>query len=60
MQKQPKEIVHHILTIGPEYRNHRGGIGAVLEIYSRYFEVFNFISSYKEGNWLIKSIEYFI
>ena len=32
-----------ILYIGPDYRNHRGGIGAVLSIYSKNIEPFNFI-----------------
>ena len=28
----PLNISNSILTIGPDYRNHRGGIGAVLEV----------------------------
>jgi glycosyltransferase involved in cell wall biosynthesis len=38
-----------ILYIGPDHRNHRGGIGAVLDIYSRSIDPFNFIPtlSYK-------------
>ena len=32
-----------ILYIGPHYKNHRGGIGAVLSIYSKNIEPFNFI-----------------
>jgi len=50
MNKLPKEISQHILTIGPDYRNHRGGIGAVIEIYSKYFEKFKFLPSYKVGS----------
>ena len=34
-----------ILYVGPDYKNHRGGIGAVLSIYSRNIEPFNFIST---------------
>jgi glycosyltransferase involved in cell wall biosynthesis len=41
--------------IGPDYHKHRGGVGAVIEVYSRYFEVFNFIESYKVGSFLFKS-----
>lgn len=39
----------NILFIGPDHKNHRGGIGAVLSIYSRNIEPFNFIPtlSYK-------------
>lgn len=35
-----------ILTVGLEYKDHRGGIGGVIETYSKYFPVFNFICSY--------------
>lgn len=41
-----------ILTIGPEYKNHRGGIGAVLEEYAANIQPFNFLASYKPGGWL--------
>ena len=34
---------NNILYIGPDHRNHRGGIGAVLSIYSRNIAPFNFI-----------------
>lgn len=33
----------HILYVGPDHRNHRGGIGAVLSIYSKNIEPFHFI-----------------
>ena len=32
-----------VLFVGPHYKNHRGGIGAVLEIYSKNISPFNFI-----------------
>jgi len=60
MNKLPKEISQHILTIGPDYRNHRGGIGAVIEIYSKYFEQFNFITSYIPGSKISIVINYII
>jgi glycosyltransferase involved in cell wall biosynthesis len=59
MNKIPLNISNSILTIGPDYKNHRGGIGAVLEVYSKYFENFKFIASYKVGSVLYKFI-YFI
>jgi glycosyltransferase involved in cell wall biosynthesis len=34
---------NNILYVGPDYKNHRGGIGAVLSIYSKNIEPFNFI-----------------
>ena len=42
MKKLSIEISNKILTIGPDYKNHRGGIGAVIEIYSQNFEKFQF------------------
>lgn len=48
------ELTSKVLLIGPDYRNHRGGIGAVLEIYNKYFEEFKFIKSYKVGTGFYK------
>ncbi len=56
MDSIPKYISVQILTIGPDYHNHRGGIGAVIEIYSKYFDRFNFLPSFKVGSTLFKSI----
>src|SRR5690349_13817589 len=36
---------NNILFIGPDYKNHRGGIGAVLSIYSKTIEPFHFIAT---------------
>ena len=64
--KISEDLSSKILTIGPDYHNHRGGVGAVIEVYSRYFEVFKFIASYKNGSvfskvfiFLINLIKYF-
>lgn len=56
MKQLPIEISQHILTIGPDHKNHRGGVGAVIDIYSKYFAKFNFISSYKVGSILLKFV----
>lgn len=48
MNKQ--DIYKRVLIVGPDCRNHRGGIGAVIESYKKYFEPFNFISTYKTIN----------
>jgi glycosyltransferase involved in cell wall biosynthesis len=48
-----------ILTIGPDYHNHRGGIEAVIEIYSKYYESFKFLATYKEGSVIFKSLIFF-
>jgi len=55
-----RQISEKVLTIGPEHRNHRGGIGAVIDIYSKYFEIFNFIPTYKSGSALYKIYVFFI
>lgn len=54
-----KSISSQILTVGPSFKNHRGGIGAVLEVYNSYFDNFNFISSYKIGT-TISQVLYFL
>jgi glycosyltransferase involved in cell wall biosynthesis len=48
-------VSQRILTIGPDYHNHRGGIGAVLEVYNKYFEQFKFLASFKVGSSFYKS-----
>lgn len=55
-----KILSNKILTIGPDYINHRGGIGAVIEIYSKYFENFKFLASFKVGSALHKLIFFFV
>jgi glycosyltransferase involved in cell wall biosynthesis len=55
-----KDISSKILILGPDYHNHRGGIGAVIGIYSKYFEIFNFIPTHKSNNVLYKSYIFFI
>jgi hypothetical protein len=47
MVRIDKSIAEKILTIGPEYHEHRGGIGALLSIYAQYFDEFKFIPTYK-------------
>lgn len=39
-----------ILFIGPNYKQHKGGISAVLEVYSHHMRPFKFIASY-DGNY---------
>lgn len=48
------DLSSKILTIGPDCHNHRGGVGAVIDAYSKYFEVFNFIASHKNASAGIK------
>jgi len=39
----------HVLFVGPQYKDHRGGIGAVLATYAASIEGFQFIASF-DGN----------
>lgn len=41
------EVSKKVLVIGPDYKNHRGGIGALLDVYRNHYEVFNFIPSFR-------------
>lgn len=56
MNHIPKTISEKILTIGADYHDNKGGIGAVIEVYSKYFEEFKFLPSYKGGHKLYKFI----
>ncbi|MDB5287244.1 MAG: hypothetical protein JWR05_2193 [Mucilaginibacter sp.] len=57
MDKITKELSSKILTLGADPKNHRGGIGAVIELYTTFFEDFNFIPTYRPyGNNIKKSI----
>lgn len=60
MTRLPSDLSSKILTVGPDYRNHRGGVGAVIDVYSKYFEVFNFIPSHKNGPAVYKSFVFML
>jgi glycosyltransferase involved in cell wall biosynthesis len=50
-----RAVSDKVVTIGSQYVNHRGGIGSVIETYSKYFSVFNYVCSYgiSENKFLI-------
>ena len=58
--KISKDISSRILTISTDYNNHKGGIGAVVEVYMKYFEAINFIKTHKNGSVLFKIYTFFI
>ncbi len=58
--KIPSDLSSKILTIGPDYHNHHGGIGALIDVYSQYFEIFNFIPSHKNTNTVLKIYTFFV
>lgn len=42
-----KDIAEKVLMVGPDYRDHKGGIGAVIALEKPEYEVFNFIPTYR-------------
>lgn len=50
MQLLKEPVSKKILTIGPDYKEHKGGIGAIIEVYQSFFECFNFVPSYRGYN----------
>jgi glycosyltransferase involved in cell wall biosynthesis len=56
----PGSVAKQVLLVGPDYRNHRGGIGAVIGNHKEHYEVFNFVPSFRPyNNKLLKSF-YFV
>ncbi len=58
--KISSELSSKILSVGPVYVNHRGGVGAVIEVYSHYYDTFNFLASHRNGSAIFKSSLFFI
>lgn len=49
-----KEICRKILVVGADYKNPKGGIAYVLNAYSKFYSEFNFITTSKGSNKLVK------
>lgn len=49
-----EKITRYVITIGCYYKNPRGGIAQVINLYSKNYEQFYFISSVKDGNKIYK------
>lgn len=47
-----------VVFIGPDHRNHRGGIGAVLSVYSKNFTPFKFIPTYVTKSFFRQALVY--
>jgi glycosyltransferase involved in cell wall biosynthesis len=58
--KVPIEISKCILTVGPDYKDYRGGIGAILDIYRYIFLKFNFVPTYRSFKKNVFKIFFFI
>ncbi|HUQ64677.1 MAG TPA: glycosyltransferase family 4 protein [Flavitalea sp.] len=50
--------MNNVLFIGPEHKNHRGGIGAVIDVYSKHITPFRFIPTYVTGSFFHQCIIY--
>ena len=55
MKMMSKNISDHILLVGPDFKEPKGGIAQVLNVYSKYFQTFHFISTLN-GNSKISKI----
>jgi glycosyltransferase involved in cell wall biosynthesis len=54
-----EEISKRVLVVGPEYRNHRGGIGAVIASHQELFETFHFVPTYNYDKNPVKMAAFF-
>jgi glycosyltransferase involved in cell wall biosynthesis len=53
----PKSIAEQVLLVGPDYKDHRGGIGAVIAVHKHQYETFNFIATHRPlKNSLLKAL----
>lgn len=59
MRAEENKILEKVLFVGPDYRNHRGGIGAVLGVYNTFFDNFYFIPTYKPFDSNLRKSLYF-
>jgi glycosyltransferase involved in cell wall biosynthesis len=50
--------MNSVLFIGPQHKNHRGGIGAVLDVYSKHVKPFKFVPTYVTKSFFRQSITY--
>jgi glycosyltransferase involved in cell wall biosynthesis len=50
--------MNSVLYIGPEHKNHRGGIGAVLDVYSKHITPFKFIPTYVTKSFFKQFVTY--
>jgi Glycosyltransferase len=56
----PKSIARQVLLVGPDYRGHRGGIGALLSVHKELYEEFNFIPSHRPYGSRMAKLLFFV
>ena len=53
----PEKVSRHVLVVGEYYKDVQGGgVVSVIRSHSRYYDVFNFIASYRNGSFLNKIV----
>jgi glycosyltransferase involved in cell wall biosynthesis len=50
--------MNSVLFIGPDHKNHRGGIGAVIDVYSKHITPFKFIPTYVTKSFFKQFVTY--
>jgi glycosyltransferase involved in cell wall biosynthesis len=55
----PEALAKKVLTVGLPYIDFKGGISMVINTYSRYFHVFNFLSTYKRSKYKMVTAFYY-
>jgi len=60
MVKGLTEISKHVLTVAPQFKNHRGGIGAVIASYAIHIRDFKFVATYDGRYGVIRNIAFFV
>ena len=50
--------MNSVLFIGPQHKNHRGGIGAVIDVYSKHIKPFKFVPTYVTRSFFWQLVTY--
>lgn len=56
----PQSIAERVLVVGPKHINYEGGIGYLINVYSRYFEAFKFVTTHRLAKSKAALIVYFL
>ncbi|MFD1139490.1 glycosyltransferase family 4 protein [Larkinella insperata] len=56
----PQSIAERVLVVGPKHINYEGGIGYLINVYSRYFEAFKYVTTHRLAKNKAALIVYFL
>ena len=56
----PITTSERVVTIGPDHINYKGGIGGVMNVYSKYFGAYKYVTTHKEVNEKWQQIPFFL